>query len=304
MSEIRTIDAYIAEVRTHLAPLGASQREEVLAELESLLRADAERVGEAAALQSVGDSVAYAAGVLEALHDDSEEAEAAGQPTPQGTVLGMPYDFRGASVDRIGSRVWNPADPRIIMPRMFGVGWTFNLGAIAVKLGLLRPDDIGEESYERIPPAALTIVSLLPGVLAFVAAAMLLVARPSLPAELPIHWSAGGQPDNWAPRDLVVGMMLALAVLPPLLSYPRLLRRGTPARSRVLGAAGLSMVAILVLGIVLVTVADANGGASGNWMWLVVFSMFAVPFLMLYIPLRLGLRAEWRSAARSDGEGD
>lgn len=66
MSDIRTIDAYIAEVRAHLAPLGASQRDEVLAELESLLRSDAERAGEAAALEAVGDPAVYAAGVLDA----------------------------------------------------------------------------------------------------------------------------------------------------------------------------------------------------------------------------------------------
>lgn len=304
MSDIRTIDAYVAEVAALLVPLGTAQRDEVLAELESLLRDDAKRVGETAALEAVGDPAAYAAGVLEALHDDTDEAEAAGRPTPQGTVLGMPYDFRGVSVDRIGSRVWNPADPRIVMPRMFGLGWTFNLGAIAVKLGLIRPDDIGDESYERIPSGVLAVALAVPGVLALAAVAILLSAWPSLPAELPVHWGVSGRPDEWAPRDWVAGAMLALAALPPLLSYPRLLPSGTPARSRLLAAAALGMTAILALGIVLVTVVDAGGGASGNWVWLVVLAMFVVPFLMLYVPLRLGLRAEWRDVAGSDREGD
>jgi len=150
----------------------------------------------------------------------------------------------------------------------------------------------------------LAVVLTLPGVLALAAVAILVFAWPSLPAELPVHWGVSGRPDEWAPRGWVVGVMLALAALPPLLSYPRLLRGGPPARSRLLAAAALGMTVILVLGIVLVTVIGAGGGASGNWVWLVVLAMFVVPFLMLYIPLRLGLRAEWRGVGGSDGEGD
>lgn len=303
MRDIHTIDAYLAEVRACLAPLGTSERDDALAELESLLRTVAERSGEDAALESVGDSADYVRGILEAFGGD-DDAEADGRPSPQGTLLGMPYDFRGASVDRIGSRVWNPADPRIIMPRMFGLGWTFNLGAIAVKLGLIRPDDVGDESYDRIPPPVLAAVVAVPAVLALVAVGILLVAWPSLPAEVPIHWGVSGQPDDWAPRAPVVGLLLTAAIVPPVLSYPRIIKRGTPPRSRLLAAAGLSMAAILVLGIVLVTVADADGGASGNWVWLVVLGMFVAPFLMLYVPLRLGLQAEWRDAISPDDKED
>ena len=303
MNDIHTIGAYVAEVRAHLTPLGASEREEALAELESLLRAEAERSGELAAVEGVGGAPVYAAGILEAL-GESDTADADGRPVPQGHVLGMPYDFRGASVERIGSRVWNPADPRIFMPRMFGVGWTFNLGAIAVKLGLIRPDDVADESYDRIPARVVAAVVALPAILALVAMAVLIVAWPSLPAELPIHWGVSGQADDWAPRAWVIGLLLMFAILPPALSYPSILPRSTSARSRLLAAAGLGMAAILVLGITLVTIADASGGASGNWVLLVVFSMFAVPFLMLYVPLRIGLRAEWRGAVSSDDRED
>lgn len=303
MSDVHMIDAYLAEVRGHLTSLGASEREEALRELESLLRAQAERSGEALAVAAVGDAPTYAAGILEALREN-DTADVDGSPVPQGTVLGMPYDFRGTSVDRISSRVWNPADPRIFMPRMFGVGWTINLGAIAVKLGLIRPDDVADESYDRIPTPLVTAVVALPAILSLVAVSVLLVAWPSLPAELPIHWGVSGQADDWAPRVLVIGLLLAFALLPPVFSYPKILRRGTPQRSRLLAAAGLGMAAILVLGIALVTIADANGGASGNWVLLVVFGMIAVPFLMLYVPLRAGLRAEWRGAISSDDRED
>lgn len=61
------------------------------------------------------------------------------------------------------------------------------------------------------------------------------------------------------------------------------------------------METVLVLGIAAVTVADANGGASGNWILLVVLATVVVPFLMLYMPLRAGLRAEWREARTQTG---
>lgn len=299
MNDVRTIDAYLVEVRAHLTSLAASERDDALAELESLLRAEAERSSEAAAVAAVGDAPTYAAGILEAL-GEYDTADLDGRPVPQGTVLGMPYDFRGASVERIGSRIWNPADPRIFMPRLFGVGWTFNLGAIAVKLGLIRPDDVADESYDRIPSPVLTTVVALPAILLAVAVTVLLATWSSLPAELPIHWGVSGQADDWAPRAWVLGLLLVFALLLPALSYPKILKRDTPVRSRLLAAAGLGMGAILVLGITLVTIADANGGASGNWVLLVVFGMFAVPFLMLYVPLRIGLRAEWRGATSPD----
>lgn len=42
----------------------------------------------------------------------------------------VPYDFRVPTLDRIMSRLWNPDDPRIIMPTVFGVGWTVNFAAV------------------------------------------------------------------------------------------------------------------------------------------------------------------------------
>ena len=35
---------------------------------------------------------------------------------------------------------WNPADERLLLPRAVGWGWDLNLGAVAVRLGLIEPD--------------------------------------------------------------------------------------------------------------------------------------------------------------------
>lgn len=300
MSAITTIDEYVAAVRAGLSGLRAADRDEALAELESLLHEVAERAGAAAAVAALGDPAAYAAGVREALGSQARPSEADAGPQPQGRLLGMPYDFRGASVDRIGSRLWNPADPRIFMPRLFGLGWTINFGALAVKLHLIRPDDTGDESFERIPAAAIGVALALPVVLATAVVVLVALAWAQLPAEVPIQWGLTGEPAKWAPKLLAIGPLIAIAVIPLVISYSRVLRSGAPARSRLLTAVALLLPTLLALGIVAMTVADARGGSSGNWMWLLLLGVFVAPFLMLYVPLRLGLRAEWRESRVRD----
>ena len=300
MTGITTIDEYVAAVRAGLSGLRARDRDEALAELESLLHDVAERAGVAAAVAALGDPDAYAAGVCDALGAQPRPSEAEAGPQPQGRVLGMPYDFRGASVDRIGSRMWNPADPRIFMPRLFGLGWTVNFGALAVKLHLIRPDDTGDESFESAPRAAVAVALAIPALLAAATALAIALSWSALPAEVPVHWGVSGAPDDWAPKGLAFGLVLALTVLPTVLSYVRVLRRGASARARILSASVLALLTALGLGMALVTIADAGGGASGNWIFGAIAGGFLLSFLTLFVPLRVGLRAEWRESRVRD----
>jgi hypothetical protein len=45
----------------------------------------------------------------------------------QGQVLFVPYDLRPFTPDRIRERWWNPDDPRLLTPHVFGAGWSVNL---------------------------------------------------------------------------------------------------------------------------------------------------------------------------------
>jgi hypothetical protein len=47
--------------------------------------------------------------------------------TWEGQVLGVPYDFRPPTGKRLKERWWNPEDPRLLTPHVFGVGWSINL---------------------------------------------------------------------------------------------------------------------------------------------------------------------------------
>ncbi len=52
----------------------------------------------------------------------------------------VPYDFRMPTVEKIKRTFWNP-DGAIVVNRVFGVGWTINLGAIVAKLRTLFSTD-------------------------------------------------------------------------------------------------------------------------------------------------------------------
>jgi hypothetical protein len=54
-----------------------------------------------------------------------------------GRVLGFPYDFRMPTVERLQARIWNPADQRVLVPQVFGVGWTVNLYQLRRRAQLL-----------------------------------------------------------------------------------------------------------------------------------------------------------------------
>ena len=50
--------------------------------------------------------------------------------TWHGTVMGVPYDFRIPTWERLRERMWSPDDPHLITPHVFGLGWTVNLGRL------------------------------------------------------------------------------------------------------------------------------------------------------------------------------
>ncbi|MDQ2744820.1 MAG: DUF5808 domain-containing protein [Chloroflexota bacterium] len=45
----------------------------------------------------------------------------------RGTLGPVPYDLRPPTVQRIRNAMWNPDNPSVVAPRVFGVGWTLNL---------------------------------------------------------------------------------------------------------------------------------------------------------------------------------
>lgn len=69
--------------------------------------------------------VALAAALYQELRKPPEER------TWQGSVAGfVPYDFRVPTLERVKERLWNPQDRRVLVPMVFGVGWSINFASL------------------------------------------------------------------------------------------------------------------------------------------------------------------------------
>jgi hypothetical protein len=64
-----------------------------------------------------------------------------------GRVAGfIPYDFRLPTWERIREACWNPYENRIIVPRVFGIGWAINFYALLERLRLIG-QEVSEENF-------------------------------------------------------------------------------------------------------------------------------------------------------------
>ena len=62
----------------------------------------------------------------------------AAERTWHGRILFVPYDFRLPTLERVRQRLWAPEDSRLLVPQVFGLGWTVNLGRLVAKVSSLR----------------------------------------------------------------------------------------------------------------------------------------------------------------------
>ena len=184
---------YIADVADHLSHLPRPVRAEALADLSDLL-ASGVTPGE------LGSPAHYAAALALA-------PTAPNRDTPRSTprLLGVPF-----AASR--SPLWNPGDPHLLLPRRFGLGWTLNLGAVAVKLGWLRPDDADLDVLSAAPLAAWVGSSLIPAACEAVTLGACITAwRRAVDGQLPANAGSDGRPNFWADRRLVLGVIYAVA---------------------------------------------------------------------------------------------
>ena len=54
----------------------------------------------------------------------------ADERTWNGALGFVPYDFRIPTLARVKERMWDPEGAHLISPRVFGVGWTLNVGRL------------------------------------------------------------------------------------------------------------------------------------------------------------------------------
>ncbi|OLT21621.1 hypothetical protein BJF78_08030 [Pseudonocardia sp. CNS-139] len=88
----------------------------------------------------IGRLLSVAAAALAGAAVASELRKPPAERTWHGQVAGVPYDFRAPTVDKVLSRMWAPDNPALLVPHVFGVGWTVNLASVAGLVGQVSRD--------------------------------------------------------------------------------------------------------------------------------------------------------------------
>ena len=69
-----------------------------------------------------------------------------------GVFYGIPFDYRVPTPERIRERLWNPDDPRVLTPMVFGAGWSINFYQAGVDMGLIEPP-VGGDGHPSSQPS-------------------------------------------------------------------------------------------------------------------------------------------------------
>ena len=69
----------------------------------------------------------------------------------QARVLGIPVSGLWLGRSDAALDGFEPENPRLFIPRKYGLGWDINLGAVGVRLGLIRPDDSLPDLASYVP---------------------------------------------------------------------------------------------------------------------------------------------------------
>lgn len=281
-------DVYLSAVRAHLGRLSGQDRLRALDALSAQLGELADAgIDPGTAL---GDPARYAMRLQDALAEETSSADA------RWRLLGMPVETRGPVSAHVRSRTWDPASPRLFVPRLFGLGWTLNLGALAVRLGLIRPDDVSDEVLARIPQRDLRLAHAVPMVIAGATATALAIAWRGLPPTVASGFGFAGRPRGDAPRWTLVGTV-ALGVAPALWAG----RRNAPIEERLVRTASATSLAVISASVVAATIAQARA-PRGRWGLLTAAALpvaVTASLAVLVAPLRAGLRRAWRTTSAS-----
>lgn len=264
-----TIDAYVREVESHLKLRGHA-RDQALDDLRDALREAAEAVDDAIA--AAGRAEDYAAAL--------DEQFGSGEGRLQ-TIFGIPNSL-GGGLGRRMAGTFNPADDRLLVPRVFGLGWAVNVGAVAVRLGLLRPDDLDDEVLTEAADEHLSAVQGM-------AAAQIGVAA----AAAALFWTHRHRAWVETGKPQAINLLFSVAT-PPVCAaiLTASTDRGLPAHQRITMPALAATLAAVATGASLQSALRPRGqlitlGAS----------LAAVPInlLLSYLPVRSALQRRWRT---------
>jgi len=235
------------------------------------------------------------------LESSDKQEVAPRKPSPfAGSVLGLPYDLRPPTPERIASRWWDPLNPRILVPRVFGVGWDVNFGAVAVRLGLVRPDD-EDVPFGSVPTSYLALAVVLPVAIAAVLAVLIVLYQSGLPAQVPVHWGISGAPDRFDGKDSALVLPVLMTVFGLVVVAGAWLGQRRPL-SRVAAGALATLFATISTSVYVQELAAAAGGRDDLVMFAGLALALALPFALLVTLSRIGRAAEVRRDLAKKGD--
>jgi len=236
------IEAYFARVHGALLVSAAEECEEVVEDLrehvyEELSGTAGTPADVARVLGELGTPEALAAECSAAATGGPRLAPAVrdGRSPLTGTLLGMPYELRLPTPERVAQRWWDPMEPKILVPRVFGLGWDVNFGAIAVRLGMIRPDD-EDVPFGSVPEPWLALSALLPVLVAVAFAVLVALYQSALPPQVAVHWGITGAPDRFGSKESALLMPVAMTLLGLVILGMAWLRRRPPLSRVAAGA--------------------------------------------------------------------
>lgn len=289
---------YVRRVRAELGQPVTDAVQEALDDLRDAV-GELDARDDAVIVASFGTPGEYAARLREALADDPPDTERPADA--QARVVGLPVEARALTDRRVVARVWDPTNPALLVPRLVGAGWTVNLGALAVRLGLLRPDDYDADAVAHIPPAAHTAARAVPLALSAVTCAAIAASWRGLPERIPTSWSATGRVQRTGDRRGLLALA-AVGLAPALWSALWSARPAEPEDALVNAGVATSMAALSALAVASALAdADLEVGQRGTGARLLPL-LAAVPLagmLDIALPVRAGLRNLWRKEVGS-----
>ena len=223
--------------------------------------------------------------------DSDEDVDGVGSRLA-GRVLGIPFEFRPPTARRIAHRWWNVLDRRVLVPRAWGIGWDFNFGAIAVLLGIVRPDD-EDAPFASVPDDALLAAFTLPAAVAGVLVLMVALTYERMPATVPMGWGLTGQADQYWATPVAAVFVLAMSVVPTGI-VAALFVRGATTLARAVGSAVVALLSSVSLA-TWVMAAFGGPGRLGTWsMGVGITAGLLLPFLILSTLSGIGRDVEMR----------
>ncbi|MDO5494139.1 MAG: DUF5808 domain-containing protein [bacterium] len=276
-----TLTEFQAEVERHLKMSGP-KRGRALADLGDLI-AEFEGAGTQPE-EALGSPAEYAA-ALDAEFGTTDAPRSLGQGAA-GVLSGVGRRMAGT---------FNPADSRLLVPRAIGLGWDINMGAVAARLGLLRPDDIDAEVLD----AATTEHADTARTMATVATGVGLAAAVAHHGTVMAQRGSRGR--QGAGGRAVVGSYVVAAASAGLLAGSRDER--IPSGTRLMMPALAGALSLISTGLSVQETVRPNG------VWIVragVLGGLAANLALGYLPVKSALRAAWAregvSVARQDGD--